>query len=95
MLREEDWERLQGGILRLQNTCHVSTWKQANTLLAPFVLIKQQFVFIFSLSKTGGDEAESSSSSRTRYETWRRYSEFEMLRNFMQFVYPHVSEQNK
>ncbi|XP_019849679.1 PREDICTED: sorting nexin-4-like [Amphimedon queenslandica] len=42
------------------------------------------------LSKTDGDETEPSSSSRTRYETWRRYSEFEMLRNFMQFVYPHV-----
>lgn len=25
------------------------------------------------------------------WETWRRYSEFDLLRNFLQTVYPHVS----
>ena len=29
---------------------------------------------------------------RTRYEVWRRYTEFELLKNFLTTVYPYVSE---
>ena len=31
------------------------------------------------------------SKNRHFWEIWRRYSEFELLRNFLQTVYPHVS----
>ena len=35
--------------------------------------------------------AGTSKKSEHRWEIWRRYSEFEVLRNFLQAVYPHVS----
>jgi sorting nexin-4 len=36
------------------------------------------------------EDDEHASGNRSRYEVWRRYSEFEYLRNFMLTVYPHV-----
>ena len=46
----------------------------------------------YSLAKISEDGEEISGSGRPRYESWRRYSEFENLHNFLQAVYPHVSE---
>lgn len=34
---------------------------------------------------------KGSKMSQHFWEVWRRYSEFELLRNFLQAVYPHVS----
>ena len=32
---------------------------------------------------------------RTRYEVWRRYTEFELLKHFLGTVYPYVSEEDR
>lgn len=39
----------------------------------------------------GAEVHKKGSMSQHRWEVWRRYSEFELLKNFLQTVYPHVS----
>lgn len=37
------------------------------------------------------EDGQEASTTQHRWEVWRRYSEFEVLKNFLQIVYPHVS----
>ena len=39
----------------------------------------------------GAEVQRRGSKNQHFWEIWRRYSEFELLRNFLQTVYPHVS----
>ena len=43
------------------------------------------------VKEKGAEVHKRGSKNQHFWETWRRYSEFELLRNFLQTVYPHVS----
>ena len=42
-----------------------------------------------SMASVGGDDGEDGDGKK-RHEAWRRYSEFEALRQFLCAVYPHI-----
>lgn len=44
-----------------------------------------------AVKEKGAEVHKRGSKNQHFWEIWRRYSEFELLRNFLQTVYPHVS----